>query len=191
MEHSLLISGKEVRYTLRESTRTKRVRLTVYPGGSFVVTVPERTPIGFIEKVLSRRVDWILTKMAQLAGLPMPPPRPSKAAQKAHYVQHKKSAQELAVRRVAYLNEHYGFTYKQITIRNQKTRWGSCSKKGNLSFNYKIALMPEYLADYIIIHELCHLGAFDHSTKFWNLVAETVPNYKALRRELRQRANFS
>ena len=67
-----------------------------------------------------------------------------------------------------------------------KTRWGSCSKKGTLNFNYKIALLSPELRDYIIVHELCHLGEFNHSSKFWLLVEKTVPNYKTLRKQIKQ-----
>lgn len=72
-----------------------------------------------------------------------------------------------------------------MAIRNQKSRWGSCSTKGNLNFNYKLAIIPSHLADYVIVHELCHLGEFNHSQKFWDLVAKTMPGYKEMRNELK------
>jgi len=87
---------------------------------------------------------------------------------------------------VEYFNAMYGLRCNRITIRNQKTRWGSCSRKGNLNFNYKIALLPQRLADYIIVHELCHLGEFNHSRKFWALVAQTMPDHVDLRKELKK-----
>jgi hypothetical protein len=65
-------------------------------------------------------------------------------------------------------------------------RWGSCSKKGNLNFNYKIALLPQRHSDYVIVHELCHLREFNHSKKFWDLVEQAVPNHRALRTELKR-----
>lgn len=78
------------------------------------------------------------------------------------------------------------FSYKKITIRNQSSRWGSCSRKGNMNFNYRIALLPSEFADYIIVHELCHLAEFNHSKKFWDLVEMTVPNWQKLRNELKE-----
>ena len=69
-------------------------------------------------------------------------------------------------------------TYGRITIRNQKTRWGSCSAKGNLNFNCLLMESPDYVRDYVIIHELCHRIHMNHSKEFWNLVGRVMPNYK-------------
>lgn len=92
----------------------------------------------------------------------------------------------IASKKVFFLNQFYNFNYNKITIRNQKSRWGSCSSKGNLNFNYRIFLLPDELTNYIIIHELCHLKEMNHSKKFWNLVNEQIPNYKEKRRELKK-----
>jgi len=104
----------------------------------------------------------------------------------SRYAKYKAAALVLAERKVAHFNVHYGFTFNKISIRNQKSRWGSCSKKGNMNFNYKIALLPESLADYLVVHELCHLGQFNHSQKFWDLVGETIPDYKERKAALRR-----
>ena len=101
------------------------------------------------------------------------------------YLEYKEKAREIVVSRLEYFNQHYKLTYGKISIRNQKSRWGSCSSKGNLNFNYKIALLPPHLADYVIVHELCHRGQFNHLQKFWDLVGETLPNYEKLVIELK------
>ncbi|MES2213421.1 MAG: M48 family metallopeptidase [Patescibacteria group bacterium] len=107
-------------------------------------------------------------------------------ASKAEYIQYKVEAKRIAEERLAYFNLHYKFTIGTIRIRNQRTRWGSCSSKGNISLSYRIATLPPYLADYILVHELCHIGQFNHSQKFWDLVAETMPHYMQMREELKK-----
>ena len=104
----------------------------------------------------------------------------------ARYRQHKEAARALVRERLAHFNQHYGHLIRKIAIRDQRTRWGSCSRAGNLNFNYRLALLPPHLADYVIVHELCHLRAFDHSPAFWDLVAIAIPDYAARKLELRQ-----
>ncbi len=103
-----------------------------------------------------------------------------------HYLKNKDSAKNLLHTKITHFNEMYGVRLKRISVRNQKTRWGSCSSLGNLNFNYKIIYLPEKLADYVVVHELCHLKEFNHSKKFWRWVAEMIPDYKNLRKELRK-----
>jgi predicted metal-dependent hydrolase len=96
----------------------------------------------------------------------------------AHYKKYKETARMLVHERLQHFNSFYGFTYNKVFIKNTRSRWGSCSSKKNLNFNYKIALIESDLADYIIVHELCHLSEFNHSKDFWALVEKTVPDYK-------------
>ena len=109
---------------------------------------------------------------------------------KKDFLMHQEHARGLAEERLAHFNTYYGFVYYTISIRNQKTRWGSCSRKGNLNFNYKIAVLPQRQSDYIIVHELCHLKELNHSKKFWDLVAATVPDYRAIRAELKRSGGY-
>ena len=107
-------------------------------------------------------------------------------AQKEDYLTYKLSALVLTTERIHHFNTQYNFRFKNISIRNQTTRWGSCSSKGNLSFNYLIIRLPKHLADYIVVHELCHLGEFNHSAKFWDLVSRADPEYKKHVAELKK-----
>jgi predicted metal-dependent hydrolase len=109
---------------------------------------------------------------------------------RAKYLKYREIARILAHQKIAEYNVHYNFPIKRVAVRNQSSRWGSCSKNGNLNFNYRIALLPQHLADYIVVHELCHLGEFNHSDKFWMLVEKTMPNWKALRKELKGIRHF-
>ena len=103
-----------------------------------------------------------------------------------HYQEHKEKTRALVQTRIAHYNQHYQFFYKRIAIRNQRRCWGSCSSLKNLNFNYKLYFLPDHLCDYIIVHELCHLQELNHGPRFWQLVAQTMPNYKAHVIELRQ-----
>jgi predicted metal-dependent hydrolase len=103
----------------------------------------------------------------------------------AHYLAHKEVARAFIHARLAVFNVHYGFAYKRVAIKNQRSCWGSCSAQGNLNFNYRLSFLPSHIADYIIVHELCHLAELNHSVRFWSLVSQRCPEYKAYRRELK------
>ena len=87
--------------------------------------------------------------------------------------------------RAEYLAGRYNFPFKKLSLRNQKTRWGSCSASGNISLNYRLMRYRKEIIDYVIIHELCHLKELNHSKNFWELVESLVPDYKSLKRELK------
>ncbi len=101
------------------------------------------------------------------------------------YLANREAARAMVVARVNHFNIHYKLPVGRIAIRNQKSRWGSCSRKGNLNFSYKLAFLPPELRDYVIVHEICHVQEFNHGRGFWDLVGQTVPEYKALRKKLR------
>ena len=106
------------------------------------------------------------------------------------YLANREAARALVHERVKHFSAHYGanhgIVHGKIAIRNQKSRWGSCSKKGNLNFNYKLVFLPPELRDYVIVHEICHIKEFNHGRGFWALVGETMPEWKSLRKQLRQ-----
>ncbi len=87
-------------------------------------------------------------------------------------------ALEYIPKRVSYFAKQIGVTYGKITIRNQKTRWGSCSSKGNLNFNCLLMLTPPEVIDYVVVHELCHRKEMNHSEAFWAEVEKVIPDYK-------------
>lgn len=170
-------------YILKLSPRARRLRLAVYHDGRVVVTAPRMMNPRLIEPLIMQKSTWILSKLAffkNFSGTILP------RSTKKDFIEHKQEALTLAKDRIEHFNKMYHFVFKKITIKNQKTRWGSCSRKGHLNFNYKIAFLPKHVADYIIVHELCHLGELNHSKKFWSLVAKTIPDYREIRAELKQ-----
>ena len=103
-----------------------------------------------------------------------------------HYAEHKEKARELVHARLLHWNQFYNLSYKRVAIRDQRSRWGSCSTKQNLNFNYRILFLPEALVDYIVVHELCHLAEFNHSPVFWSHVEKTLPDYSERKAQLYQ-----
>lgn len=98
----------------------------------------------------------------------------------------KRRAKHLAQTRCTQLAGAYGVRLGRVSIGAARTRWGSCSHRGALRFNYRIAALPAHLAEYIIVHEICHLAEFNHSPKFWALVARAAPDHAARRAQLRR-----
>lgn len=175
-------SSKDFEYKIKKSNRAKRMRISVYCNGRVIVTVPENFDNNLMSKFILQKKDWILKKVQYFLKTPL---RIVKASSKRDYKKNKVEVKEIIVKRIEYLNQFYNFKYNKINIKNQKTRWGSCSKRGNLNFNYKILFLREEVRDYIVVHELCHLKEFNHSKDFWNLVKIAIPNYLDLRRSLK------
>lgn len=101
------------------------------------------------------------------------------------YLKYKEQTRELVNNALAKYNQHYQLNWRQVRIKNLKSRWGSASQKGGLNFSYRLIFLPSRLAEYVVVHELCHLREFNHSRNFWALVAQTFPDYKEIRKKLK------
>src|SRR3989338_2415384 len=178
---------KKIVYTHKKSKRAKRMRLAVYCDGSVVVTSPFGIQQSLVEKFISDKKQWILSKILFFKSVDS---KAIRTFSHKDYLENKDKAYELVHERVRFYNEAYGFSFNKISIKNQKTRWGSCSRKQNLNLNYKIVFLPQKHQDYIIVHEMCHLKEFNHSRKFWALVEKALPNYLDIKKELRNHELF-
>jgi predicted metal-dependent hydrolase len=176
-------AGADIGYRIRRSVRARRLRIVVYRDGAVVVVLPRGTSVATAERFVRDKASWIRKNRERFRREPRDV---APGGGHGDFLRHRESARVLAHARIAHFNGIYGLRFSAITIKNQRTLWGSCSRGGNLNFNYKIALLPPPLADYIIVHELCHLAAFDHSKKFWALVSRAIPDYAARRRALRR-----
>jgi predicted metal-dependent hydrolase len=192
MNQTISLGTEKISYTLKRYRRAKGVRLSISQERALTVTAPRSVPVYFIERVLREKEEWILKTLRYFESLPKFPPdgvsdpvRNVFGGGRARYKKHKEEARELVSRRLDYWNQFYNFSWGRVSIRDQKTRWGSCSKKGNLNFTYKLALLSPELADYVIVHELCHLREFNHSKNFWDLVARAIPDHKEKRKALK------
>lgn len=183
MKYEILLQDTHIAYEVRASSRARRLRLCMYRDGGIVITLPVRMRHEAAELFVRKKAQWILTKMAFFKTMVVDAPV---VHTKQDYAKQKHAALSFARDRVAFFNQLYRFSYQSISIKNQKTLWGSCSRKGVLSFNYRIMLLPPHVADYIIVHELCHVAQFNHSHRFWEQVERSIPDYKTCRAELKK-----
>ena len=172
------INNQEISYELKASHKARSLRLEIGATG-LVITKPWFISSLFMEQFITKQADWIIKNLAKHKNAEVLP----KISQEDLVIL-KKRAAKILISRLEFFNRQYQFKYKSISVRDQKTRWGSCSRQGALNFNYRLALLPESLLDYVAVHELCHLKEMNHSLRFWNLVAKTIPDYKEKRKEL-------
>lgn len=171
----------EINCQIRRSKKARKISLKVN-GGEVVLVVPERESLRRALEFAKAQKDWIAKRLQEDQGQR----RLLHQGTRADYLRLKEQAREMARERLEYFNRHYGFQWERIAIRDQKSRWGSCSSQSNLNFNYRLVWLPAHLRDYLVVHELCHLKEMNHSARFWALVGETIPGAKKVSRELRK-----
>ena len=160
-------------------SRRKTISLEIKPDLTLVVRAPLTMSDRAIQQFLREKSRWIETHLAQVKAR-LAEAEPALTPEEIRELT-ARVARDLPPRAVFYAPV-VGVTYGRITIRHQTSRWGSCSAKGNLSFNCLLALCPPEVADYVVVHELCHRKEMNHSPAFWAEVARVLPDY-ALRRK--------
>ncbi len=164
---------------IRRSRQARRWRLTVPWGAPVRLTVPYRMPQGSVLAVLDSHRDWIARERSrQVPRLALDERGISERAAR-------RAARELVTRIAETEAAALGVAYERIAIRGQRTRWGSCSARATLSFNWRLVLAPVGVLDYVVVHEVCHLREPNHSPRFWRLVAERRPEWRRHRDWLR------
>ena len=164
-------------------SRRKTLSLEIKPEG-LVARAPLRMPKREIDAFILSHADWIRKHEQKLE-------KQQKTAQAQGLLTEeeirrlKREAKRVIPERVAYYAPKIGVSYGRISIRSQKTKWGSCSAEGNLNFNYLLMLAPPEVLDSVVVHELCHRKEMNHSARFWALVASVLPDYKASRKWLK------
>ena len=154
---------------IRSSRKT--VAIQIKSDGEIVVRCPVRMREEEIHRLVKSKQSWILKNISNRKM------QKSEGLNECELEKLRNQAKELIPQRVAHYASLMGVTYQRITIRAQKTRWGSCSSKGNLNFNCLLALVPADVLDYVVVHELCHLIELNHSERFWGEVRRILPNY--------------
>lgn len=170
----------EVRRSKRKSTAIK-----ITADMQIVVFVPLYVSDNEIERMVISKSKWIDEHMLKVQSTI----DERSKLEKITFEQIKELADqavEYIPKRVKYYAEKENFVYNKITIKNLVSRWGSCSTKGNLNFNCLLMLTPDYVIDYIVVHELCHLREMNHSEKFWAEVEKIMPDYQRAELWLKQ-----
>ena len=163
-------------------SRRKTISIQIDREGQVIV----RTPYGItkrqVEEFLYEKKDWILQTRQRVEK------RKTEQIPISEEVRREgiERAKRIFPERTAYFAKRMGVDYGRITIREQKTRWGSCSSKGNLNFNWKLVLLAPELLDYVVVHELAHRREMNHSKNFWKIVEAELPDYRERRRRLKE-----
>ena len=168
-------------YELIRSGR-KSLTIQIKTDGSVVVRAPLRLAKYRIERFVTEHEDWIRTQQKKA----------EKYREQVHVITEEERrdgilrAKKIFPERTAYFAKRMGVTYNRITIREQKTRWGSCSSAGNLNFNWRLVLMPPEILDYVVVHELAHRKEMNHSSKFWAIVEQEMLDYQERKQRLKE-----
>jgi predicted metal-dependent hydrolase len=223
------INGQTITYTLRRSSRARRIRLEVSRLTGLTIIVPRSYSLNRLPGLLKSKERWISRNLARFSRSQLISiPRKLKCGDSMPYLGfelklvkqenhrggsvvlkgnklaisadlfdngllepaleqwYRTEAARLITEAADRLSAEMGIDYNRIVIRGQKTRWGSCSRKKNLSFNWKLIMAPGPVVEYVIIHELLHLKEMNHSRKFWELVAHYCPAWREHKKWLKQ-----
>lgn len=193
-------------YSIRRSTRARRSRLTITDDGAVVVVLPIRAREREAEQLVSHHRAWIERHVAKITAqrraLALRPSlangrvltvsgeaqivRASSSEERAALERRlRRAARTVISDRLATRAPQMSVSFARVTIRDQRTRWGSASRSGTLSFNWRLVLCAPTVLDYVVVHELAHLRVSGHGRVFWSLVAEHYPEHAAARRWLR------
>ena len=187
---TIILSGRELFYRFVRSSR-KTLSVEIGPKG-LTVKAPFSASRRDVEAFLRKRPHWVLAhydamqekmeKLSQQNGNS----HLSESQKEALEKRYRSLARECITRRASYYAAQLGVTYSSIRIAEQKTRWGSCSSRGTLSFHWRLILAPPAVMDYVVVHEVCHLIHMDHSPDFWAEVESLMPDYKVYKTWLKK-----
>jgi len=164
------------------SKRAKHINISVRPYKGVRVAIPDGLSFKKAEEFVHSRTDWIKKHLDRMKRLEREHEAKSGTALDIDRVKAKRKLS----RRLNYLSVKYGFTYNRVFIRNQRTRWGSCSHNDNISLNVKLVRLPDELIDYVILHELVHTRFKNHSNQFWDELDKILVNGKGFDARLKR-----
>jgi predicted metal-dependent hydrolase len=175
-----------MQYSLKRKKNLKTLRIVINADATVEVRAPFSLPIEKIDSFIGQKASWI-KKHLEFFSRQVKTLNTLKVAQPT-YEACKFRAKKLVCERLKIINQELGFNYNRVVIKNQRSKWGSCSCLKNLNFNYRILFLPLELADYLIAHELCHLREMNHSRSFYKLLRSIMPDFYSRQRELKKYA---
>ena len=179
------VTNENIRVQVIRSGR-KSLGLEVRPDGTVLARIPARLSDRKLKAFIEKQQDWILKKVDQVKKRADARTKIKVPSVDALSEAENQKIKDKIADRVKYYCAVMQVTVGRITIRNQKTRWGSCSSAGNVNFNYRLYYLPDELLDYVVVHELAHRRHMDHSKEFWAEVARYCPDYRARRKQLKE-----
>jgi predicted metal-dependent hydrolase len=184
MIKKIIYKNQEISYLIKNTKKLNNLKITISKNKKYVlVNKPFFVSEKSIKKIITEKAEWILENLERMKN------RKTRLLEKGgqkDFLINKSKIRKIIKEKLDYYNQFYNFKFNKVFIRNQKTRWGSCSSQGNLNFNYRLIYLEEKFIDYIIVHELCHLGEMNHGKNFWDLVEKKIPDYKIIRKKLKK-----
>ena len=173
-----------ITYEIIKSSR-KTIAVEVRQDGSVLVRAPRNCPQSRIDTFLKEKQAWVLAKVEEQKEKEADSMKiqPLSEAEQRLY---RDKARDIFEQKVSYYARMMGVSYGRIAIRDQKTRWGSCSGEGNLNFNWRLIFAPAGVLDYVVVHELAHRKEINHSPRFWKVVEDTMPEYRKYQKWLKE-----
>jgi predicted metal-dependent hydrolase len=167
------VDGRPVELHIRRSKRVHGHRIVVRYGFAPELVVRPRASDAEIDAAIALNLQWLVKQLEKAA-------KPSLGLERLRLTEAQGRLEAGA--RISLIAQSeataLGVTYERITLRNQRSRWGSCSSKGALSFNWRLVLAPHDVLDYVVVHEVCHLAEHHHGPEFWRLVERRRPGYR-------------
>ena len=180
MAHSITVTIRGVGPVLLErSTKAKNLNITVKPFKGVRVAVPKGLSFEKAELIARNKASWVKTQLEKMRKLE----EEYEAIPEVHVDREK--ARQVLISRIEDIAQKHGYRYNRVSIRNQKTRWGSCSGKNNISLNMRLVLLPDELRDFIILHELVHTIVKNHGNQFWAEITRVEPKASELTKQIR------
>ncbi len=161
----------------QKSNRAKKINISIKSNKSVRVAVPRYVTYHYAEKIVKSKIDWIQKNLEKISK--------KIKLQKNNLPINKEHAKIFLKNRINFLSKQNNFPINRVFIKNQKTRWGSCSSKNNINLNIQLYRLPNELIDYVIFHELVHIYVKNHSLEFWKMLIRYVPNARSLDKDLK------